>query len=179
MSVKRKVTFPARAAGHYGRPWPAAQLGRAPTRFPGRERGCAASRARASSPGSSPALTQDGAEALVGTQGLRLAARPVERHHELLPAALPQGLGRDRNLQLRDELGVLAERQPGREVALLRRAAHLCQPLCFGHADGFVGQIGKGAPSPERQGGSGVLGGPAQVTASMASLADRSSFSKR
>ena len=72
----------------------------------------ACSRRWSSGPGSRPELLdQNAARVLVGLERLGLAARAIEREHQLAPAAFAERLERDRRLELADQVGMPAERQ--------------------------------------------------------------------
>ena len=63
----------------------------------------------------------------IGGQGLGLAPRAVERQHQQSAEALAGGMGGDQTLELRDEVGIAAERQLGLEALLDRYEPALAQ----------------------------------------------------
>ena len=96
---------------------------------------------------------------LVGGQRLGLAARPVEREHQLAAQALAQGmLGRER-LELRDQRGVPAEGEVGVDPPLDREQVHLLEAPDRRLRERLVGEVGERRPAPERERLAQPLGG--------------------
>src|SRR5204862_141467 len=73
-------------------------------------------------------LVQRPACALVDRERIGLAARAVERQHQLAAGPLAERLLGDEPLELADELHVTAESELGVDAVLLRRQAQLLQP---------------------------------------------------
>ena len=65
-------------------------------------------------------LIERSARVLVGVERVLLAAGAVQREHELLAELLPVRLGRDELLELRQDLAMLAEREPSVGAQLQR-----------------------------------------------------------
>ena len=64
---------------------------------------------------------------LVGLQRFRLAARAVEREHQLAAQPLAEGISRQERFQLGDEIGQRAEREIGLDPVLDRGDAKLLE----------------------------------------------------
>ena len=89
-------------------------------------------------------------ERLVRVERLGLAARPVERQHQLLPQPLPQGVARGERVELGNEHRMPAERQICVDPLLEEPEPHLLEPGGFGRRERLV-QLGERRPAPERQ----------------------------
>ena len=91
------------------------------------------------------------ARGAVGGERVGLPSRAVEREHELRARALAQRLGSDERLELRDELGVAAERKIGLDPLLERDRAELLEPRDLGLGERLVEEVGERRAAPERE----------------------------
>ena len=129
-------------------------------------------------------LDERAARVPVDVQRLCLAARTVEREHQLGTEALAERVGGDELLQLSHDVRVPAEGKIGLDPALERGQAQLLEPRDRRLRERLVGEVGKRWPAPEREGLTqrlGCLGGfPGPSARSPASTscwnASRSSF---
>ena len=80
-----------------------------------------------------------------------LSPRAVEGEHQLPAEALAKGMLRGQRLQLRDELGVAAERELGLDAVLYRREPDLLEPPDRGLRKGLVPEVGERCSSPQRE----------------------------
>src|SRR5919201_335613 len=101
----------------------------------------------------------------VRLQRLGLAPAPIQREHPLAAQALTQRMQGDQRLELRDEVGVTAERQIGVDPPLQGGGALLLEPGDLGLREALVGDVGqrRTTPQPERlpQPGGRIGGAPA------------------
>ena len=81
------------------------------------------------------------ARVLVGLQGLRLPARPVQRRHQVAAQTLAQRVLGDERLELPDQLVVAPEGEVGVDAELDRRQLHLLQPGDCGLGEALVGEV--------------------------------------
>ena len=91
------------------------------------------------------------ARGAVGGERVGLAARAVEREHELRARALAQRLGGDQRLELGDELGVAPEREIRLDPLLERDGAQLLEPRDLGLGERLVEEVGERRAAPERE----------------------------
>ena len=91
------------------------------------------------------------ARGAVGGERVRLAARAVEREHELRARALAQRLGLDERLELGDELGVTAEREVGVDALLDDDGSQLLEARDLRLRERLVDEVGERRPAPERE----------------------------
>ena len=102
----------------------------------------------------------------VDVQRLGLAARAVERQHELAAQTLAQRVRRDQRLQLADQVGMPAAGQLGVDALLERRQPQLLEPQDLRLRERLVGEVGERRAPPQGQrlaqlrGGSSGLGPP-------------------
>jgi hypothetical protein len=92
---------------------------------------------------------QDAARVLEGTQGFGLPAAPIQRHHELFPAVLTQGLLCNRASQRVDDQIVATQRQLGVGPQLIRPAPQLFEPRHLTARPHLVGERPPGATPPQ------------------------------
>ena len=97
------------------------------------------------------ALRQLAPRITVGTEGLGLAGRAVEREHQLAAQALPERVVADKSLQLTHEPRVAPAGKIGIDPPLERRQAQLLEPSHVGLGEGLVGQVGERGSAPERE----------------------------
>ena len=91
------------------------------------------------------------ARGAVGGERVGLAARAVEREHELRARALAQGLRGDERLELGDELGMTSEREISLDPLLERDGAQLLEPRDLGLGERLVEEVRERRPAPERE----------------------------
>jgi hypothetical protein len=84
-------------------------------------------------------------------QRLRLAARPVEREHELPAEALPHRMARHEGFELRDELFGAPTRELRLDSIFDRRDAQLLEPDDLVLREGLVGEVAERRASPQLQ----------------------------
>ena len=80
---------------------------------------------------------------------LRLAARAVQREHQLAAQALAQRMLGDQRLELGDQLAVLAEREPGLDVVLDRGDPQLLEAADRFLRERLVAHVRQSRPTPE------------------------------
>jgi hypothetical protein len=85
----------------------------------------------------------------VGLERLRLAARAVEREHQLSSLALAERVLRDQRFELADDLGVAAKLEVGVDSVLDRRQPQLLEAPDLVLRKRLVLELGQGRPSPE------------------------------
>ncbi len=99
-----------------------------------------------------PELVDEGpARVLVGVQGLRLPARPVQRRHQIPPQPFAERVLGDQRLQLPDQLVMAPECEVGVDPEL-----DCCQPDLLEPGDGrlgeaLVGEVRERRAPPQRQ----------------------------
>ena len=96
-------------------------------------------------------LHERGARRAVGRERLGLAARPVEREHELAAQALAQGMALDELLQLRHQLAVAAGGEVGLDARLERREPLLLQPRDRALRERRERLVAEGRAAPQRE----------------------------
>ena len=104
-------------------------------------------------------VDEHAAGGLVGGQRLGLAARPVEREHQLAAQALAEGVLRRQRVELRDQRGVAAEREVGVDPHLDREQVHLLEAPDRRLGERLVGEVGERGAAPERERLAQLLGG--------------------
>ncbi len=87
----------------------------------------------------------------VKLESVRLAARPVEREHELPARALAQRVLPRQGFELGDELGRAPEREVGLDALLQTGEARLLEPCDLGLGEWLVDEVDERRPPPERQ----------------------------
>jgi hypothetical protein len=97
-------------------------------------------------------LHQHGARRPIGLERFGLAARAIQRQHQLAVQALAQRVRGGQALELGDDLVVPAECQVGLDSALERRQARLLEAGDLGLGERLVGQVGERGAAPQRQG---------------------------
>ena len=99
-----------------------------------------------------PELVDEGpARVLVGLQGLRLPARPVQRRHQIPPQAFAERVLGDECLELADQLIVAPEREVGVDPKLDRCQPDLVEPGDGRLGEALVGEVSERPAPPERQ----------------------------
>jgi hypothetical protein len=98
-------------------------------------------------------------------QGFGLPPGPVERQHELAPAAFPERLGAGQRLGHGGRAGAPAGGQLGVEPVLLGRPAGLREAGHLAAGEAVAGDVGQGRPSPDRERGLQDLRGPLRLVA--------------
>jgi hypothetical protein len=96
------------------------------------------------------------AQPVVRGQRVGLPAGPVQREHELPVDLLVERLLPGQPLQVRYQLGVLAERELGVDQRPLGVQPHLVQPARLLVRQGDAGQVGQRAAAPQRERGAQV-----------------------
>src|SRR6266511_44706 len=96
-------------------------------------------------------LDERAARVPVDVQRLCLAARAVEREHELGSEALAERVSGDELLQLADDVRMPAEGEIGLYPALERGQAQLLKPRDRVLRERLVGEVGERWPAPERE----------------------------
>jgi len=86
---------------------------------------------------------------LVGRESIGLAARAVERQHELAAQTLAKRMLGDHGFELADELSVRGEDQVGLDPVLEGREAKLLQAGDLGLSERLVREVGEGGTAPE------------------------------
>ena len=86
---------------------------------------------------------------MVRVEGLRLAARPVQSEHQEPAQPLPQRIFGDQRLDLRDRVGVVAQRNLRFESALERQHPQLLETRGNRHEVGLISEIRESRPAPE------------------------------
>ena len=95
-------------------------------------------------------LHEDTARVAIRLERVCLPPRAVEREHQLPPRALTRGMLANESLELRNELGVAAQREPCLDVVFDCREARLLEPLAIGLECGA--NVGERRAAPEREG---------------------------
>ena len=93
-------------------------------------------------------VDQRAARVGVGLERLGLATAAVEREHQLRAEPLPQRVACDERAQLRDQLGVAAEREVGVDAQLERLEPLLLERLDGRDGELLVGEVGERAAPP-------------------------------
>src|SRR5262245_10348696 len=88
---------------------------------------------------------------LVRLERLRLAARPVQREHELAAQTLAKRIAPYERLELGGERGVSTQRQIGVDAILERREAALLESCDLRLGEVGVGEVREGGATPESQ----------------------------
>jgi hypothetical protein len=96
----------------------------------------------------------------VGVERLRLAARAVEREHQLSPEALAQRLGCDEAFELADELRSAPRRELRLDAVLHRVQAQALEPSGLGLDERLESDVAQGLAAPEPECRAEPLGGP-------------------
>ena len=96
-------------------------------------------------------LDERGPGPAVGLERLRLPSRPVERAHDQLTGTLPERVGVNEPLGLRERVGVPAAGEVGLERALEHQQAHLLEPRRFVLEERLIGEVGESGPAPQRE----------------------------
>jgi hypothetical protein len=96
-------------------------------------------------------LHEHGAARAVDLERLGLAARAVEREHQLAAKPLPQRMLPDERLELADELGVPAERELRLGVLLDEREPELLEPRDLRLRERLVRELGERLAAPGRE----------------------------
>ena len=87
----------------------------------------------------------------VGLERLRLPPGPVERAHHQFTGTLPERVGVDELLGLRERVGVPAAPELDLDRALAHEHAHLLEPRAFVLEEGLIGEVGESGPTPQRE----------------------------
>ena len=95
--------------------------------------------------------TRASARILVGVQGLRLPARPVQRRHQIPPQTLAERVLGDQCLELSDQLVVAPEREVGVDPQLDRCQPDLLEPGDRRLGEALVGEVRERRAPPQRQ----------------------------
>ncbi|GAA3301338.1 hypothetical protein GCM10020218_094820 [Dactylosporangium vinaceum] len=103
-------------------------------------------------------VAQGPAEALEGAQGVGLAAHAVQGEHELPVQLLVERVLAGQLLQLGQQLGVVAEAEPGREQRPLALQPQLPEPLGLLLQPGHAGRVGHRLPAPQVKGALQIAG---------------------
>ena len=102
--------------------------------------------------GSIPSSRERLARPLVRAEGVALAARPVQRQHQLRPTVFPQRLVGHQRLEIRDALAVRSGREPGVDLLLLTEAAKLVQASGLRLRGCPPAELREGRPAPLGEG---------------------------
>ena len=94
---------------------------------------------------------QDLAGALERGQGVALAARPVERDHQLAPHALSQRVMAEQRFGVADRSRMFAAGQEGFEPVFLGHQPELVEPRGLTGQRGFVGEVGERRTAPQTE----------------------------
>ena len=116
-------------------------------------------------------LVQDLAGAVEGLEGIGLAARAVQRQHQLAPQPLPVGVVGQQRLQLGDQPAVPTEGQVGLDAVLQRGQAQRLQAGPFRLQGGHLVQVGQQRSPPQAQPRSKLVGGRLRVVADQGAAA--------
>ena len=95
----------------------------------------------------------------VGVERLRLAARAIEREHQLSPEALAQRLGRDEAFELADELRSAPRGELRLDAVLHRVQAQAFEPSGLGLDERLESDVAQGLAAPEPECSTEPLGG--------------------
>ena len=99
-----------------------------------------------------PELVDEGpARILVGVQGLRLPARPVQRRHQIPPQTFAERLLGDECLELSDQLVVAPECEVGVDPELDCCQPDLLEPGDRRLGEALVGEVRERRTPPQRQ----------------------------
>jgi hypothetical protein len=104
-------------------------------------------------------VDERGAGVPVALERFGLAARAVQREHQLRAEPLVQRVVGDETLQLADELGVAAEGEVGVDAGLERREPQLVQARDLGLQRLLGRQVGERRAAPQRERGAQERGG--------------------
>ena len=96
-------------------------------------------------------LAEASAETAEGPERVRLPARPVQGHHQLLGESLAGGVLASQRFQLADQFGCEPPTEIGLEPELDGLQAQLVEPSNLGLGEGLIGDVGVGTAVPERQ----------------------------
>ena len=91
------------------------------------------------------------ARALERRQRLGLAARAIQREHQVGPHPFAERVPRRERLELGDDGGVPAHRDLGRDPMFGRRQAQLLQPRGLAPKRGLLRHVGERVRTPERE----------------------------
>jgi hypothetical protein len=101
----------------------------------------------------------------VALQRVGLAARAVEREHQLCPQPFPQRMLGDECLELADDHVVTSEGKVGVEPLLHDREPQLLESADLRLRERLICAVGEGRPTPNRKGRSKQLGGLSRTPA--------------
>jgi hypothetical protein len=90
----------------------------------------------------------------IHTQGLHLAARAVQRQHELPAKPLRQRVLRDQSLQLANQHAVPSQLQVGVDALLYRADPKVFQASDFRRRERLLDEVGQRRTAPQGQRGS-------------------------
>ena len=91
-------------------------------------------------------VDEDPACVLVGGEGFRLAARPVEREHELCTRTLAIAMRRHERLELNDDVRVATQLELGLDEILARRQLELLEASDGGVGERLESEVGERGP---------------------------------
>ena len=94
-------------------------------------------------------VDEDPACVLVGGEGFRLAARPVEREHELCTRTLAIAMRRHERLELNDDVRVATQLELGLDEILARRQLELLEASDGGVGERLESEVGERGPSEQ------------------------------